>query len=243
VIKRIKSDGQADVVFAQSDSAFYGMNREWWRDKTMIVNVLTMTGFRDFRYAFDGPDRLYLTAILKSGGVTSGALVRADAARPGAGGQPPEWPWPGESASIPHLTVRTPSGGRPIMLEATFYPRSGSSAAPLAIITHGSDVGRNQLRSWSFSTEAHWLREKGFAVLAECSASAAERARPAVGHHRMTRDLEKKTPGDGGVVAGRSMCARPLGKCRAGWATRDVPRNRTYPDSQEARKPRGPACG
>jgi hypothetical protein len=99
----------------------------------------------------------------------------------------------------------------------------GPAPGPLAIITHGSDAGRHQLRSWSFS----WPREKGFAVHAECSASAAERARPAV----------KKTPGDGGVVAGRSMCARPLGKGRAGWATRDVPRNRTYPDSQEARKP------
>src|SRR5260370_29191665 len=38
--------------------------------------------------------------------------------------------------------------------------------APLAIFTHGSDVGRNQLRSWSFATEAHWLRDNGFAVLA-----------------------------------------------------------------------------
>jgi dienelactone hydrolase len=167
VVERIESDGQADVVFAQSDSAFYGMNREWWRDKAMIVDgVLTMTGFRIFRYAFDGPDRLYLTATLKSGGVTSGALIRSDAARLAAGDRPIEWPWPGERVSIPHLTVRTPDGARPIMLEATFYPPSGSGPAPLAIITHGSDVGRNQLRSWSFSTEAHWLRGKGFAVLA-----------------------------------------------------------------------------
>ena len=29
----------------------------------------------------------------------------------------------------------------------------------------GSDVGHNQLRTWSFSTEAHWLRDNGFAVL------------------------------------------------------------------------------
>ena len=52
------------------------------------------------------------------------------------------------------------------MLEATFYPPVGPDPAPLAIFTHGSDVGRNQLRSWSFSTEAHWFRERGFAVLA-----------------------------------------------------------------------------
>jgi dienelactone hydrolase len=166
VVERIKPDGHADVVFANSDSAFYGMNREWWRDKATIADgVLTMTGFRAFRYAFDGPDRLYMTATLKSGAVTSGALVRTDATRLAAGDRPAEWPWPGERMSIPHLTVRTPDGARSIMLEATFYRPAGSGPAPLAIFTHGSDVGRNQLRSWSFSTEAHWLRDKGFAVL------------------------------------------------------------------------------
>jgi dienelactone hydrolase len=167
VVERVRANGRADVVFAQSDSAFYGMNREWWRDKATIADgVLTMTGFRTFRYAFDGPDRLYQTATLKSGGVTSGTLVRADAARLAAGDRPAEWPWPGERVSVPHLTVRTPDGTRPIVLEATFSRPAGSGPAPLAIFTHGSDVGRNQLRSWSFSTEAHWLRDKGFAVLA-----------------------------------------------------------------------------
>ncbi|MBR1150031.1 dienelactone hydrolase family protein [Bradyrhizobium sp. JYMT SZCCT0428] len=167
VVERVKPDGHANVIFAQSDSAFYGMNREWWRDEATIVDgVLTMTGFRTFRYAFDGPDRLYVTATLKSGGVTSGAMVRTDAARLAAGQRPGDWPWPGERVWIPHLIVRTPDGARPIMLEATFYPPTGPGPAPLAIFTHGSDVGRNQLRTWSFSTEAHWLRDNGFAVLA-----------------------------------------------------------------------------
>jgi len=171
VVERIRPDGHANVVFAQSDSAFYGMNREWWRDEATIAGgVLTMTGFRTFRYAFDGPDRLYLTATIASGvasgNVTSGALVRADAAGLATGDRPTEWPWPGERIWIPHLTVRTPDSARPIMLEATFYPPAGSGRAPLAIFTHGSDVGRNQLRSWSFATEAHWLRDNGFAVLA-----------------------------------------------------------------------------
>ena len=167
VVERIKPDGHADVVFARADSAFYGMNREWWRDTARIVDgVLTMTGFRIFRYAFDGPDRLYLTATLKSGGVTSGALIRADATRLAAGDRPKEWPWPGERVWVPHRTVRTPDGARPIMLEATYYPPAGAGRAPLAIITHGSDIGLIQLRTWSFSTEAHWLRDNGFAVLA-----------------------------------------------------------------------------
>lgn len=167
VVERIKHDGHANVVFAQADSAFYGMNREWWRDEATIADgVLTLTGFRTFRYAFDGPDRLYLTATLKSGGVTSGTLVRTDVARLAAGDRPIDWPWPGERVWIPHVTVRTPDGARPIMLEATFYPPARLGPAPLAILTHGSDVGRNQLRTWSFSTEAYWFRDNGFAVLA-----------------------------------------------------------------------------
>jgi dienelactone hydrolase len=167
VVERVKADGHANVIFAQSDSAFYGANREWWRDEAVIVDgVLTLTGFRLFQYAFDGPDRLYMTATLKSGGVTSGTLVRADPARLAAGERPADWPWPSERVWIPHLTVRMPDGSRPIKLEATYYPPAGAGPAPLAIFTHGSDIGRNQLRSWSFSTEAHWLRDNGFAVLA-----------------------------------------------------------------------------
>jgi dienelactone hydrolase len=167
VVERVKPDGHANVVFAQSDSAFYGASREWWRDEATIVDgVLILTGFRTFRYAFDGPDRLYMTATLKNGGVTSGALVRADAKDLAAGERPSDWPWPGERVSIPHLAVRTPDGARPIMLEGTFYPPVGPKLAPLAIITHGYDTGRNQLRSWSFSTEARWLHDNGFAVLA-----------------------------------------------------------------------------
>jgi dienelactone hydrolase len=171
VVERVTPDGHANVVFAKAASSFYdpsfGMNREWWRDEATITGgVLTMTGFRIFRYAFDGPDRLYLTATnSKSGAITSGALVRANAARLAAGERPAEWPWPGERVWIPHLMLRTPDGARPIMLEATFYPPARPAPAPLAIFTHGSDIGRNQLRTWSFSTEAHWLRDNGFAVL------------------------------------------------------------------------------
>lgn len=77
VVERVSPDGRANVVFAQSDAAFYGMNREWWRHEATIADgVLTMAGFRTFRYAFDGPDRLYMTATLQSGHVSSGARPR-----------------------------------------------------------------------------------------------------------------------------------------------------------------------
>lgn len=88
VVERVKPDGHENVIFARSDSTFHGMNREWWRDEAKIVDgVLTKTGFRIFRYAFDAPDRLYMTATLKLGGVTSGALVRTDVAHLAAGEQ------------------------------------------------------------------------------------------------------------------------------------------------------------
>jgi dienelactone hydrolase len=167
VVERVEPNGRANVVFANGDSSFYGMYREWWRSKATIADgVLTITGFRTFRYIFDGSDRLFQTSTLKSGGVTSGTLVRTDLTRLAAHDRAIEWPWPGERVSIPHTTVRTPDGARPILLEATFYPPVGPGPAPLAIITHGSDAGRIQLKTWSFSTEAHWLRDKGFAVLA-----------------------------------------------------------------------------
>jgi dienelactone hydrolase len=174
VVERVKPDGHADVLFAHADSAFYGMYREWWRSEATIAHgVLTITGealkmpaFRTLQFAFDGPDRLFHTSTFKWGSVLAGTLARYDAARLAAGDRPIEWPWRGERVSIPHLTLRTPDGIRPIMLEATLYRPAGSVPAPLAIITHGSDAGRNQLRSWPMATEAHWLRDRGFAVLA-----------------------------------------------------------------------------
>jgi dienelactone hydrolase len=174
VVERVKPDGRANVIFAHGDSAWYGTYREWWRSEAQITDgVLTVAGeamktewLRSLQYAFDDRDRLFMTSTYHSGGVISGTLVRTDVARLAAGDRPTEWPRPGERVWIPHLTVRTPDGRRPIMLEATYYPPAGPGPARLAIITHGSDAGRNQLRTISHSTEAHWLHANGFAVLA-----------------------------------------------------------------------------
>jgi hypothetical protein len=61
VVERVKPDGHANVVFAQSDlRRFTEQIENGWRDEARIVDgVLTMTGFRTFQYTFDGPDRLY----------------------------------------------------------------------------------------------------------------------------------------------------------------------------------------
>ncbi len=174
VVERVKPDGHANIIFAHGDSGFYGMYREWWRTAAVITDAtLAIDGeamkipwLRSLQFTFAGTDRLSMVSTVGSGAVGSGVLVRADAARLAAGERPAEWPWPGERVWIPHLTVRTPDGSRPIMLEATYYAPIGGGPAPLAIFTHGSDAGRNQLRTWSFATEAHWFRDHGFAVLA-----------------------------------------------------------------------------
>jgi hypothetical protein len=44
---------------------------------------------------------------------------------------------------------------------------------PLAIFTHGSDVGRNQLKTWSFATEAHRLRSQPEWAVADLPVTAA----------------------------------------------------------------------
>jgi len=172
VVERIRPNGQANVVFAHADSAYYSMYREWFRSEATIADgVLTFhatftVASVTLRFVFDGPDRLYETATYRPEGVRSGILVRTDLARLAKHDLPIEWPGPGERVSIPHLTARTPDGARPIMLEATVYRPAGSGPVPLAIVSHGADAGRNQLRTWSALTEAHWLRDKGFAVLA-----------------------------------------------------------------------------
>lgn len=171
VVERIRPDGKANVVFAHADSAYYNMYREWFRSEATIADgVLTFhatftVASVTLRFVFDGPDRLYETATYRPEGVRSGTLVRTDLARLAKHDLPIEWPGPGERVSIPHLTARTPDGARPIMLEATLYRPAGSGPVPLAIVSHGADAGRNQLRTWSALTEAYWLRDKGFAVL------------------------------------------------------------------------------
>ena len=105
-----------------------------------------------------------MTATLKNGAVTSGALVRADAARLAAGDRPNDWPWPGE-----RVRFRISRFARPMA--------RGRSCSKHVLSAAGAGAGtardlhpwirrRSQsAQAWSFSTEAHWLRDNGFAVL------------------------------------------------------------------------------
>jgi hypothetical protein len=66
VVERVNPDGHATWFSRNRTRLSTNSNREWWRDEAISAGgVLTMTGFRTFRYTFDGPDRLYLTATQK----------------------------------------------------------------------------------------------------------------------------------------------------------------------------------
>jgi dienelactone hydrolase len=167
VVERITANGQAQVISAVGDSASFGVTRNWERAKATIEGekLIIQYPHETDTYEFDGADRLFATATRKSGQTTPGFLKRTDATNLRSPVQVAEVPWPGERIRVPHLTVKTDDGSRGIQLEATLYRPQGSQPAHLAIINHGSDIGRDQLKSFSFYAEARWLLEKGYAVL------------------------------------------------------------------------------
>jgi dienelactone hydrolase len=167
VVERIAADGRASVVYAWADSAFYGVSRGWMRTEAKIANgVLTIQrfGWTD-ALAVDGKGRLTGTSTQRTGRVAPGVFARAEPASLAGGKAVVEKVWPGERVRIPHLTLRTPDGARALELEGTLYRPKTEGMAPLAIVTHGSDIGRDLLRSFSYFDLGSWLSDKGYAVL------------------------------------------------------------------------------
>ncbi len=167
VVERIAADGRASVVYAWADSAFYGVSRGWMRAEAKInKGVLTIQrfGWTD-ALAVDGNGRLTGTSTQRTGRVAPGVFVRAEPASLAGGKAVVEKVWPGERVRIPHLTLRKPDGSRALELEGTLYRPKLVGVGPLAVITHGSDIGRDLLRSFSYSDLGSWLSDKGYAVL------------------------------------------------------------------------------
>jgi dienelactone hydrolase len=161
VVERIAADGKANVVYAWADSTFYGVSRAWVRAEAKIEKeVLTVQrfGWTD-SFTFDAFDRLSGTSTQRTGRVTAGVFVRMDAARLSGGRASVEKVWPGERVRIPHLTLQGAT------LEGTVYRAKHGRPAPLAIITHGSDIGRDLLKSFSYYDTARFLTDSGYAVL------------------------------------------------------------------------------
>jgi dienelactone hydrolase len=160
VVERIAADGKANVVYAWADSTFYGVSRGWMRAEAKIENeTLTVArfGWSD-SFVFEG-ERLSGTSTQRSGRVAGGVFARLDAATLAGRSLSVEKVWPGERVRIPHLTLGNAT------LEGTIYGARHGRPAPLAIISHGSDIGRDLLKSFSYSDTARVLRDNGYAVL------------------------------------------------------------------------------
>lgn len=167
VVEKIEKDGRAQVVYAWADSAFIGVSRGWVRTEAKIAgDTLTVQrfGWTD-SFTVDGENRLFGTSTQRTGRVAAGAFERRDVGTLTGGRVSIEKVWPGERVRIPHLTLRSADGSRPLELEGTFYGTKSLVPVPLAIINHGSDTGRDLLKSFSYYDMARWLNESGYAVL------------------------------------------------------------------------------
>jgi dienelactone hydrolase len=169
VVERVAADGTAQVVYAIADSVAFNAYRNWNRQAAKIDgDRLVFERFgATISYEFDSGDRLLGTFRTKPGRANRSVMARIsqDQLTAHAKGACMDWPQAGERVRIPHLIAKSPDDARPITLEARLYRPKGGGPAPLAIINHGSDVGKDLLKSHSYLDEALWLREKGFAVL------------------------------------------------------------------------------
>jgi dienelactone hydrolase len=172
IVERVAADGRAQVVYAIADSAFAHAYRSWLRLDARIEGetLIAAAPGAAITYRLEDPDRLVGSYETRAGQLTMASMRRIDVARLAGGTARLAFPWPGERVTIPHLTARTADATRPIRLEATLYrplrqEAAGSTPAPLAIINHGSDIGRDLLMSFSYFREAHWLLERGYAVM------------------------------------------------------------------------------
>lgn len=166
VVESIAQNGAAAVIYATGDSAAYSAWASWQRTDGMLGDkgLRISLGYAEVTYALDGSDRLVGTFAHKSGQVTLGLLTRFDAPRLGSPHILDTWELPGERVFFPHTKAKGPDGAA-IKLEARLYRPLGQGPAPLAIFSHGSDIGRNLLNSYSHLGEARWLLDRGFAVL------------------------------------------------------------------------------
>ena len=167
VVESVGPDGKAAVIYANADSSAYAVWAAWQRiDATIGDSGLRLSfGFADVSYEMDEPDRIVGTYALKSGQVTLGLFTRFDASQLTSPHVLSKWDVPGERVYIAHAKAADDRGTGPIKLEARLYRPKGNSPAPLAIVNHGSAIGRNLLDSYSHFGEARWLLDKGFAVL------------------------------------------------------------------------------
>jgi dienelactone hydrolase len=168
VVERIEPGGRLRAIYAVGDAPQWLIARQWigmtgvaTADRLVLDNLNATIS-----YEIDPRGRLVGTYRMRSGLLSVGVFERMDVDVLADPSHPLPCPILGESVRIPHSTVQTPDGSRPIELAATLYRPKGTKPAPLAIINHGSASGifspRQTFRS---ATQALWLLERGFTVL------------------------------------------------------------------------------
>src|SRR5262245_6604955 len=119
VVEKIEKDGRAQVVYGWADSAFIGVSRGWVRTEAKSVGeTLTVQrfGWTD-SFTIDGANRLFGSSAQRTGRVMAGLFERRDVATMAGGRGTVERLWPGERVRIPHLTLRSADGSKPLELE------------------------------------------------------------------------------------------------------------------------------
>jgi dienelactone hydrolase len=167
IIESVAQNGDAAAIYATADSPAYFAWASWQRVKAKVSDggLNLSLGYAKVLYEWDGDDRLVGTFTDKSGQVTLGLLTRLDPSQLGSPHALNTWEIPGERVYIPHTKATAADGTGPIKLEARLYRPKNNGPAPLAVINHGSEIGRNLLNSSSHFGEARWLLNKGYAVL------------------------------------------------------------------------------
>ena len=164
-VERMEGDGTAHVLYAVRSPETANVRRLTGvvQDSRLVLD----SSHADISYQFDRKDRLLGRYLAKNGSLAVGVfepieikdLFELDRLVP----HPPL----GEIVRIPHCSVMSPDGSRPVTLEGTLYRFDDVQTAPLAIINHGSTGGQiiDPRKTFRHEAEALWLLERGFTVL------------------------------------------------------------------------------
>lgn len=168
VVERIEPGGRVRAIYAVGDAPQWGIARQWigmsgvaTADRLVLDN-LNVT----ISYEFDPNGRLVGTYRTRTGVLSVGVFERMEVGALADLSRPLPCPILGEAVRIPHASVQTPDGERPLELAATLYRPQSTKPAPLAIINHGSTGGTFSPRqTFRSAAQALWLLERGFTVL------------------------------------------------------------------------------
>ena len=160
LVDAIRPTGEADAIYATGDYLQWGAEGSWRRSVANIdeLNLKIKWPHATVTYLFDGPSRLIAQYVMADGHSTTGLLQRISSTALGSRHLLEDVVSAGERVFLPHST-------RPILLEARLYRHHEMKRAPLAIMNHGSAMGRDVHAGRSEFAQARWLMSNGYHVL------------------------------------------------------------------------------